>query len=326
MTVQPPAPYGQAPYGQAPYGQTPYGQSRYGQTPYGQVPYGQVPSGGGTDGPPPQQPGGATAVAPPPGSRPPVPWWAGVLAVLGVLTVLGVVGAAVAGLVVEASTRDVTERVDETGVRTLRIEGVTGGVNLETEDAPAGTVRGSTEVTTAFQEAELTTVRDGDELVLRATCPDTGWPRRCDVGYDLVVDPDLDVVVDIVTGGLRGSGLAGDVDVSVTAGGVLLEDTRSQDVGVDVTTGGIALSFVEPPREVRLTATTGGIDVGVPDDGTAYDMRTSVTVGEVGVSLPDDDDAERSISASTTVGGISIHTGDSQYGPPDSRPDRTARP
>jgi len=41
-------------------------------------------------------------------------------------------------------------------------------------------------------------VRSGDELLLRATCPDQGWPRRCEVGHDLLVDPDVEVVVAVV--------------------------------------------------------------------------------------------------------------------------------
>ena len=252
-----------------------------------------------------------TATTPlPPSQRPPVPWWASVLAVLGVLLVVGVLASVVAALVVQSATRTVREPVEETGVRTLRIEGVTGGVQLRTDDAAAGTVSGSTRVTTSWQEAEVETVRDGDELVLRATCPEQGWPRRCEVAYDLQVDPDVDVVVDIVTGGLQARGLAGDVDVSVTAGGVLLEELTSQVVQVDVTTGGVAMDFAAPPREVGARATTGGIDIDLPSDGTAYAVRTSVSVGDAGVSVPVDDDANRSVVASTTVGGISIHTGD----------------
>ena len=247
---------------------------------------------------------------PPATQRPPVPWWASILAVLGVLLVLGVLTSVVAALVVESATRTVREPVQETGVRTLRIEGVTGGVDLRTDDAAAGAVTGAARVTTSWQEADLETVRDGDELVLRATCPEQGWPRRCEVAYDLQVDPDVDVVVDIVTGGLQARGLAGDVDVSVTAGGVLLRELTSQVVQVDVTTGGVAMDFTVPPREVGASATTGGIDIGLPSDGTAYAVRTSVSVGDAGVSVPVDDAARRSIVASTTVGGISIHTGD----------------
>lgn len=318
MSTQPPA---QAPYGQTPYGQTPYGQPS-GPAPYGQNPYGQ-PGYGRGPGVPPQGPGGsgASAATPPgppgpPPARPPLPWWAAVLAVLGVLVVLSVVAAVVSGVVVQAATRTSSEQVDETGVRTLRIEGVTGGVSLETDEAAAGTVSGVSRTTTSWQDAQVETVRDGDELLLRATCPDQGWPRRCEVAYDLQVDPDVDVVVDIVTGGMYGRGLQGDVDVSVSAGGVLLEETRSQQVRIDVTTGGVAMGFAEPPREVEVAATTGGVDIGVPSDGTAYAVRTSVTVGDDGVSVPVDDDAARSIVASTTVGGISIHT-DVEPGPAD---------
>lgn len=261
---------------------------------------------------PPAGPTGATAYGPPPAPavpvrRPPTPWWAVVLAVLGVAVVVGLVGAGTTALVVQAGTREVTEQVDEQGVRTLRIVGVTGGANLVADpDADPGTITGQSRVTSTWQDAELTVSRDGDELLLQASCPDPRWPRRCDIGYDLRVDPDIDVVVDIVTGGLRAQGLAGDVDASVSAGGVLLEDMTSQRVEVDVTTGGAALGFSEAPRDVRVTTTTGGIGIGLPDDGDPWAVRTSVTVGGATVDVPTDDAAPRSIEASTTVGGIEI--------------------
>lgn len=261
---------------------------------------------------PPARPPVDVRPAPPvPSERPPTPWWAAVLAVLGVGLVLSLLVAGVSALLVESATREVSEQVDQDGVRTLRIVGVTGGANLVADpDAEPGTVTGRARVTSTWQDAELSTTRDGDELLLQASCPDAGWPRRCEIGYDLQVDPDVDVVVDIVTGGLRVQGLAGDVQASVSAGGVLLEDLTSRAVEVDVTTGGAAMSFAEAPDDVRVSTTTGGIGIGLPDDGEPWAVRTSVSVGGATVDVPTDDDATRSIEASTTVGGIQIGPAD----------------
>jgi hypothetical protein len=317
VTTQPPAPsgqpdphgqpaYGRPPQGQPnPYGQpTPYGQPGYGQPAYGQPAYGPAAYGPPAYGPPAYGPPPRPSV---PVDRPPLPWWAGVLAVLGVTTVVLAVVAAVGITVLTAATRTTSLAVAEDGVREIRIVGVTGGANITTDEGADGAVSGTARVTTSWQDADVDVTREGDVLLLEADCPEQAWPRRCEVGYDLVVDPDTDVTVDIVTGGLRAAGIDGDVRASITAGGVLLTDSRSQDVEATVTTGGIGLEFLEPPRRVTATATTGGISVTLPDDGTAYDVRTAVSVGDAGVHVPTDSSARRSIEATTTVGGIDIH-------------------
>jgi hypothetical protein len=261
-------------------------------------------------GPPPH--GGPPYAGPPPGpsvpvERPPVPWWAAVLAVIGVAVVVVAVVIGVAATVVAVATRTSTTDISQDGVREIRITGVTGGASITVDPRADGAVTGTARATTSWQEAEVRAVREGDVLLLEAECPDQGWPRRCEVGYQLVVDPETDVRVDIVTGGLRAQGLAGDVEASITAGGVLLTDVRSDEVDATVTTGGIALQFAEPPTRVRATATTGGVTMSLPDDGLAYDVRTAVSVGEAGVHVPTDPAAPRSIEATTTVGGIDIH-------------------
>lgn len=319
--------YGEPAYGQSPYGPPPYGQPSYGPPPQGPPPYGPPHQGQPPYGPPPR--GGSTAYAPGPPpvptERPRVPWWAGVLAVLGVLTVLTVVLVAVGAVVVQAATRTVTEEVDEQGVRTLRIVGVTGGASISTDPDADGAVSGRARMTTSWQDAELTTTRDGDEMTLRVECPSQGWPRRCEVGYDLVVDPDVDLVVDIVTGGLEADGLAGDVTADVTAGGVIMRGLTSDRVEVDVTTGGVALEFEEAPDEVVATTTTGGVAIGLPEDGNPYAVETSVSVGGAEVTVPTDPSSPRSVTASTTVGGIDISPADGwevtfEPGPPTTTP------
>jgi hypothetical protein len=112
--------------------------------------------------------------------------------------------------------------------------------------------------------------------------------------------------VEIATGGLEARGLAGDVDVSISAGGVSLSDLRAERVRTSVTTGGVMLDFAEPPREVTAATSVGGVGVVVPDDGTAYDVRTTVSVGEASVGVATDADARNVLDLTTTVGGIDV--------------------
>ncbi|WP_380166200.1 hypothetical protein [Jannaschia sp. R86511] len=116
-------------------------------------------------------------------------------------------------------------------------------------------------------------------------------------------------MVDMVTGGFEADGLAGDVVVDMTTGGVLLTDSSSQQVDVQVTTGGAALEFSAAPTDVRVSTVTGGITIGLPDDGEAYAVSTDVSVGGSDVSVPTDPSSSRSVEAATTVGGIDVHTG-----------------
>ncbi len=228
------------------------------------------------------------------------------LAVLGVLTVAVALAAAVTALVYQAATRSSEVAVDETGVRELRVTGVTGGTSVTTRDSTDGGVSGTARLTTSWNEAEVTLERQGDVLLLEADCDRQDWPRRCEIDYDLVVDPDTDVVVDLVTGGFEATGLSGDVDVDLTTGGVLLSEATSQRVDVSVTTGGVALQFVEPPTDVVVSTVTGGIGIGLPDDGEAYAVNTDVSVGGANVGVRTDPSSRRAIEAATTVGGIEV--------------------
>ncbi len=256
-------------------------------------------------------------------ARPPLPWWVVVLTVLGVLLVGAVLAVAVASALQQAATRTATTAVQETGVDEVRITGVTGGATITTDGAAPGTVDGEARTTAAWQDAEVTVERQGDVLLLEASCPGGSWPRRCEVAYDLVVDPSTDVVVDIVTGGVRADSVSGDVDVDVTTGGVVLTESGSATVDVDVTSGGVALEFVEPPTDVRVATATGGIAIALPDDGESYAVQTAVSVGGSQVDVPTDPTSQRTVVATTSIGGIDVSHGTDV---PDGRAGRPGRP
>lgn len=259
-------------------------------------------------GPP---PGGYGRVPPPPvpTERPRTPWWARLLAVLGVVAVVLTLVAVTSALVYAAATRTSEVAVDETGVRELRLTGVAGGASVTTRTATDGEVSGTARLTTSWDEADVTVTRQGDVLLLEADCDQQAWPRRCDVDFDLVVDPSTDVVVDMVTGGFEADGLSGDVVVDMVTGGVMLTSAASSQVDVQVTTGGVAMDFVAAPQQVQVSTVTGGIAIGLPVDGEAYAVSTDVSVGGSEVSVPNDPSSSRTIDASTTVGGIEVRNG-----------------
>ncbi|MGJ7441931.1 hypothetical protein [Aquipuribacter sp. MA13-6] len=308
--TQPPAPPSPPAYGPPPgaYGPPPGG---YGPPPggYGPPPGGYGPPPGGY-GPPPGGYGPVPDPPPPvPTERPRTPWWAGLLAVLGVLAVVATLVGVTSALVYAAATRTSEVAVAETGVRELRLTGVAGGASVTTRTSSDGEVMGTARLTTSWDEADVTVERQGDVLLLEADCDQQAWPRRCEVAFDLVVDPSTDVVVDMVTGGFEADGLSGDVAVDMVTGGVMLTAAASQQVDVQVTTGGVALDFAVAPRQVEVSTVTGGIAIGLPVDGQAYAVSTDVSVGGSDVSVPTDPSSSRSIEASTTVGGIEVRNG-----------------
>lgn len=241
-----------------------------------------------------------------PDARPPVPWWAGVFAVIGVLVVVVSLVVATGAVVVAASTRSTGTDISAQGVERLHLVGPTGGASIETDPDMSGRVTGTAVLTTSFREVEVDVEQDGDVLVLSAQCPRSAPFQRCEVSYELTVGPDVDLEVDIVTGGVEATGLGGEVDVTVTTGGVQLLDLTSRLVDVAVTTGGVDLVFDEAPTAVVASTTVGGVSVTVPDDGTTYDVLTSVSVGDAVVAIDTDRDARRSIEATTSVGGVSV--------------------
>ncbi|WP_336923989.1 hypothetical protein [Aquipuribacter sp. SD81] len=259
------------------------------------------PRPGPAAGPPTGPPSGR-----PPAGRPPVPWWAAVLAVLGVLVVVALVAGVVGAAVLASGTRTVRGPVEATGVRQVVVQGATGGVRVRTDGAAPGAVTGTSSLTTSWADGTVSATQDGGVLTLTVECPSQAWPRRCDVGYDLLVDPDVDLDVDLAAGGLEAEGVAGDVTASVGAGGVSLRRATSQTVDVAVSTGGASLDFAAPPRSVTASSSVGGLVVTLPDDGTAYDVTSRVSVGEAQVGVTDTPGADRVLDLTASVGGVDV--------------------
>lgn len=238
--------------------------------------------------------------------RPPTPWWALVLAVLSVLLVLGLLVAGVAAAAISLSTTVVREEVSADGVDELRIDVVTGGIDIRTDPSLGDRVEVSARVTTTSQETVVAQESEGGVLTLGADCPEGGWIPRCEAAFDIAMGPDTDLVVDVVTGGVTGSGLAGEVRVDVVTGGVDLSGLESQVVAVEVVTGGVDLDFATAPSSVSAQAQVGGVTVQVPDDGTAYQVTSTSGVGGEDVRVPTSSSAERVIDVSTQVGGSEV--------------------
>ncbi|MET0933157.1 MAG: DUF4097 family beta strand repeat-containing protein [Mycetocola sp.] len=174
----------------------------------------------------------------------------------------------------------------------------------------------------------LTATESGRETEIRGGCPN-GWflVNRCRVRIEVALPADLDVTVAGRNGAITAENLTGDLDLSTTNGSIEvdessgalvlhstngrieLEDSASTEVRAQTTNGAVHLSFAEAPDEVTANSTNGEIRIVVPDDGTEYFIEADTTNGRVDTEdVPGDRRANRTITAGTTNGGVTIET------------------
>ncbi|MFF1903399.1 DUF4097 family beta strand repeat-containing protein [Kitasatospora sp. NPDC058218] len=215
---------------------------------------------------------------------------------LGAMAITGAVLFGMSGcLLDDEERRDVDYGVGEP-VQVLVIEGRIGGI----------TVRGGGDAVKVAEHQNYRgaaprsshEVRDGT-LTLRYDCDD------CGVGYEVDVPAGTRVRVSAETGGVRLTGLAGEVEAKVGTGGVEASGLTSPVVRLSTGTGGIEASFAGSPDTVEARAETGGVRVRVPA-GEAYAVDASAGTGDVSVEVPRRPGAVRSITARTGTGGVTV--------------------
>ncbi|MFG3056469.1 DUF4097 family beta strand repeat-containing protein [Kitasatospora sp. NPDC048239] len=215
---------------------------------------------------------------------------------LGAMAItVAVLGGMSGCLLDDEERRDVGYGVAEP-VRVLVVEGHTGGI----------TVRGGGDAVRVTEHQNYRgaaprsshVVQDGT-LTLTYDCED------CGVGYEVDVPAGTRVRVGSETGGVRLSGLAGEVEAKVGTGGVEANGLTSRVVRLTTGTGGIEASFAAGPDTVEARAETGGVTVRVPA-GQAYAVDASAGTGGVSVEVPREPGAARSITARTGTGGVTV--------------------
>ncbi|MGW2251907.1 DUF4097 family beta strand repeat-containing protein [Kitasatospora sp. NPDC001660] len=127
----------------------------------------------------------------------------------------------------------------------------------------------------------------------------------CGVGYDVQVPAGTKVRVDQESGGVRLTGLAADVDATVSSGGVEATGLTSQQVRLNAGSGGVRADFAAAPTKVEAKASTGGVRVKVPT-AQAYAVDAKAETGGVDVEIPSQPGATRSITAHTEAGGVTV--------------------
>lgn len=185
--------------------------------------------------------------------------------------------------------------------------------NIMVSGGPTDTIRIETTVTTSLidfhPEMELT----NGVLSLNSQCFN-GFPvLGCDVDYNILVPPTLNIRLATSAGLLNVVGMRGDVDIDSSrsaitltdiAGRVQLEASQSKVVGtgfaspellVDVSFTDLNISFVTAPNRVKLDASMSHTTVGVPQVEGGYRVTSESTLGDVEIHIPNNPSSTRSI-------------------------------
>jgi len=149
------------------------------------------------------------------------------------------------------------------------------------------------------------TVRDG-RLVVRGGCNNvSSW---CDVRYTLRVPADYTIHAHSSGDNVNATGFSGNLDMSSSGGAVKGDELLSDEVDASSSGGSVKLTFVDDPRRVSANSSGGGVTVVVPHDNTVYRVVAHSSGGNTNVNIPTNPDADRSITATSSGGNVSVDT------------------
>jgi hypothetical protein len=270
--------------------------------------------------PPPVTEGHPERIPPPPPRRPVSPVVKVLLFVIAPLLVLATAAALVAGLWPTAIQLDF--RAAGAPQATISVP------DAQIELLPSGDGEVHVEVTGWYSGSapEFAVATEQNETVVRGGC----WTfllSRCSLTVTVALPATADVRIagtngsitasrmtgsldiDTTNGALRVTDAAGVLDLRTTNGWIQVRGATSPQVSAFTTNGEVELDFTEAPDEAIARSTNGGITVRVPA-GEPYfiDMRT--TNGQVQSGFESDRTAERTITAETTNGNISVERAD----------------
>jgi hypothetical protein len=194
---------------------------------------------------------------------------------------------------------------------------------IEVRGGTRDTVGGDRHVTSGFDRPVITETVVGDTLRLTADCG-RFLVHFCSVSYSLDVPRAVSVEAHSSAGRVTVEGIDGDVEARSEAGSVAVADIggavnlrsaagriegtglRSPTAAAESSAGRVSLTFAAAPTEVTARSSAGTVEIVVPDDGSTYRVTADSSVSEPEVQVATSPDADRSITAVTSAGGVSV--------------------
>jgi hypothetical protein len=207
-------------------------------------------------------------------------------------------------------------------------------IELDLGDADATILAGpggGVEVERHLRGKDKPTVEEtwrGSTFHVRVRCAPGGvihFGRRCAAAY--VIRIPVDTVVDARTGSgdLNVRDIAGDLHLTTGSGDIALANTSgavwaradsgaitggklsSPELSAQLGSGDARLAFAAAPRSVTAAATSGDVNIAVPEG--RYRTSAHSDTGDQTVSVYGDDAATSEITARTGSGDVNIHYG-----------------
>ena len=233
-----------------------------------------------------------------------LPWIAG----LAVLAITGCTSSVVNSTVVSGSPgisipgthRSTTVYHIGSPVSTLVVTGHAGDVTVTGGAGPGTSV--TEQVTYSKTPPATTRTFGGGTLTVTYSCP---AQIVCTVSYDIQVPRNAAVRVTTAAGGIRLSGLAGNVTAQADVGIITADGLTSPSASLTTSVGAITAAFTAPPATVRATANVGAVTVRVPV-GMSYQVSADARIGKATISVPQSPSASHAITATTNVGTILV--------------------
>jgi hypothetical protein len=226
----------------------------------------------------------------------------------------------VTSLIAHEVTTEVSE-IPATGVSRLDINNDAGPTRVVGVDG-AETITVRARISNGLREPGHEVSRDGDTLVVEASCPIIG-SQWCAVDYTVEVPSDMDIdagtrgrlTITDLTGELRldadqGSvdlaRVGGDITVSANQGSVDAVDLTATRVSAEANQGSLDLAFATSPDEIVAEANQGSITILLPDEDVFYATQTEANQGSATSDIREDPTADRTITAESNQGSITI--------------------
>jgi hypothetical protein len=185
-------------------------------------------------------------------------------------------------------------------VSTLVVTGHAGDVTVTGGAGPGTSV--TEQVTYSKTPPATTRTFGGGTLTVTYSCP---AQIVCTVSYDIQVPRNAAVQVTTAAGGIRLSGLAGNVTAQADVGIITADGLSGPSASLTTTVGAITAAFTAAPATVRATANVGAVTVRVPA-GTSYQVSADARIGKATISVPQSPSASHVITATTDVGTILV--------------------
>jgi len=204
------------------------------------------------------------------------------------------------GVSIPGTHRSTTVYQIASPVSTLVVTGHAGDVSVTGGTGPGTSV--TEQVTYSKTPPATTRTFGGGTLTVTYNCP---TEIVCTVSYDIQVPRNAAVRVTTAAGGIRLSGLAGNVTAQADVGIITADGLSGPSASLTTSVGAITAAFTAAPASVRATANVGAVTVRVPA-GTSYLVSADARIGKATISVPQSPSAPHVITATTDVGAILV--------------------